>query len=156
MKEVFVRRCPYCHGWIHKKATRCKHCKASLENNDNQIISYINNGFNLIEKEITEFENEIHMMSRGYFRRHEYTEEELMHSRHIDKIKSVAGKIGSDLENWRVMGKVNPGVSRYYEEKVDLLRQKTMHIIEMIKTRRKTAWDLLKDILLSSITSFSI
>jgi hypothetical protein len=145
-------RCPVCYGWVSKKATKCKHCNATLKRNnaDDQIISYINNGFDVIERECMEFENEINKMTEGYFKRHEYADEELVHSPHIDKIKSIAGKIGSDIGDWDVRGILSQTVRKYYENKMGILKQHLLYIMERIKTRRKTAWDYVKNLLLSS------
>jgi hypothetical protein len=137
---------------VSGKALRCKHCNASLgrENNDDKVISYINSGFALIERECAEFETEINQMTEGYFKRHEYTEEELLESSHIDKIKAVAGKVGSDIGNWNAKGILSQNVLKYYEDKVELSKQRMIQIYNRIKSRRKTAWDCIKDVLLGS------
>jgi hypothetical protein len=147
-----MRRCPVCYGWVSKKAAKCKHCNATLKRNnaDEQIISYINNGFDVIENECHEFEAEISKMSNGYFKLHEYSDEELIHSPHIEKIKSIAGKMGSDIENWDVRGALSDNVRNYYDNKISVLKQQMVYLMGKIKSRRRTGWDCAKDLLLSS------
>jgi hypothetical protein len=96
-----------CFGFIHKKASRCKHCNADLNQtvNEAEFITYINNGLALIDKERAEFEGKIgSMKGKFFFLRHDYSEEELVHSNYVDKIRCIAGKMGSDIENWKVRG----------------------------------------------------
>jgi hypothetical protein len=148
-----MRRCPVCFGIIHKKATRCKHCNADLSqnsSNENKIITYINNGFNLIDKECAEFENKTTSMKGKYFIRHEYSEEELIHSNHVDKIRSIAAKMGSDIENWKVLGYVSNAVHNYYNNKIEILKQRMLYMMEKVKFRRKTIWDSMREFFLST------
>jgi hypothetical protein len=153
LRRITMRRCPACFGIIHKKAVRCKHCNADLNPknaNEGNLVSYINNGFALINKECEEFEAKIDRMKGKHFSRHEYSEEELVHSNHIDKIKSIAGKMGSDIENWKIRGLVPGNVYSYYENKIEILKQRMTYMMERLKFRRKTVWDSIGEFFLST------
>jgi hypothetical protein len=150
--EAALRRCPNCHRWISKKATSCKHCKISFvgETDDDRAVASINKAFAVIEEECAKFEYTIDCMIGGYFRRHEYTEEELLYSPGIDNIKAVASKIGNYIGNLEIKGLLSKPVRNYYENKIEILRQRMAYIFNKIKSRRKTFWDCGKDMALSS------
>jgi hypothetical protein len=73
-----------------------------------------------------------------------------MNSNHIDRIKSIAGKIGSDIANWEAKGFVSKNVINYYENKINILKQKMNYMIERLKFRRRTIWDNISEFFLCS------
>jgi hypothetical protein len=115
-----------------------------------EVIKYINNGFALIDKECAEFEGKINAVKGKFFLHHDYSEEELVHSNHIDKIRSIAGKMGSDMENWKARGLITASVNSYYANKVDMLKQRMTYMMEKLKFRRKTVWDSMGEFFLST------
>jgi hypothetical protein len=149
-----IKRCKVCYGWINSKATRCKHCNSPI-NDDNRppeegFINYINSGFMIIEKECAAFEAKIDSMKGEFCSHHEYTEEELMHSSHIQNIKSIAEKISNDIAEWEAKKLTSSNVRQYYETKFNILRQKLNYMFERVKFRRKTSWDNIYELLLCS------
>jgi hypothetical protein len=149
-----LKRCKTCYGWISSKATKCKHCNSPVDDKrksgDDEFITYINSGFSLIEKECAMFEAKVDAMKGSVFPHHEHSEEDLMRSVHFNNIKSVAGKMGGDIAAWEAKGLLSEAVRIYYENKMNILRQKMNYMIERVKFRRKTAWDNLCELLLSS------
>jgi hypothetical protein len=89
-------------------------------------------------------------MKGKFFLRHDYSEEELVHSNHIDKIRAIAGKMGSDIENWRAIGLITSVVDNYYANKVDMLKQRLAYMMEKLKFGRKTVWDSMGQFFLST------
>jgi hypothetical protein len=148
-----MKRCKTCYGWINSKATRCKHCNAPVNDGktspDEQYINYINSGFSVIEKECAMFDAKIDSMKGSVCPHHEYSEEELIRSNHINNIKSIAGKMGSDVANWSAKGIISNTVKTYYETKMAILRQKMSYTLERVKFRKKTVWDNFGEFLLS-------
>jgi hypothetical protein len=124
-----MKRCPVCFGLVNKKATKCKHCSSDLEEN-NAYFEYINNGFALIDKECESFNQKIECVRGSLFPRHQYTEEELLHSSHLDKIRAIVGKMGNDIENWQNRGSISPELKNYYEEKIYVLNNRFQFMIK--------------------------
>jgi hypothetical protein len=81
---------------------------------------------------------------------HEFSEEDLMHSSHINTIKSIVEKMGSDIASWSAKGLISEKVREYYESKMAVLKHKMNYIFEKVKFRKKTFWDNLNDLLLGS------
>jgi hypothetical protein len=138
--------------WVRKKALRCWKCGANLKtsNIDSETIEFIDKGIAIMEKEFMEIEYEINIMTEGHFRRHMYTEEELINSQHIDKIRAIAAKLGRNVGNLEAKGILSKIVRDYYENNIAILKQKLAYIYNKIKSRRKNGWDCTRDILLSS------
>jgi hypothetical protein len=149
-----IKRCKVCFKWINSKATKCKHCHSSVGDNnkaqEDEFINYINNGFSLIERECALFDAKIDKMVGSICLHHEYSEEDLTHSSHIENIKSIAEKMGSDIFNWEVKGLISHGVKKYYEDKISILKQKMNYMMERLKFRRRTPWDNVSELLLTS------
>jgi hypothetical protein len=113
-------------------------------------VDSINNGIAKIDKEFMELEYEMTIMTEGHFRRHMYTEEELINSRHIDNIRAIAAHMGRNVGNLKVKGLLSKVVRDYYENNIAILKQKLAYIYNKIKSRRKNCWDCTRDLLLSS------
>jgi hypothetical protein len=144
-----VKRCPVCFGLVNKKATKCKHCSSPI-GEDNTYYEYINNGFSLINRECDAFNQKVESIKGRIFPRHQYSEEELLHSSHIDKIKAIAGKMRSDIENWKNRGAVSNDLVNYYTEKASLLDDKFRFMIRRLKARQNNIWERLSEFLICS------
>jgi hypothetical protein len=149
-----MKRCKVCYGWISSKATRCKHCNSSVNEDkkasENEFINYINSGFSAIERECAMFDAKVEQMKGSVFLHHEYSEEDLVYSSHIKNIKAIANKMGSEIAAWEAKGVLSENVRKYYENTMNILRQKMNYMLEKVKFRRKTAWDNVSELLLSS------
>jgi hypothetical protein len=149
-----IKRCKVCYGWINKKATRCKHCNAPVNNGnrppDKEFVDYINGGFSIIDQEFAAFEAKIDSMKGSMCPHHEYSEEELMYSSHIRNIKSVAERIGNEIASWEAKENVSNSIRVYYENKMNALKQKLNYMFTRIKFRKKTAWDNISELIMSS------
>jgi hypothetical protein len=113
-------------------------------------VAFIDEGFEMLESECVKFEYRIDCMTEGYFRRHECTEEELLYSHNVDTIKAITGKLGRYVRNLEVRGELSPAVRNYYEEKMDVLKQRMAYIFNKIRSRKKTFWDCGRDLLFGS------
>jgi hypothetical protein len=147
--EVLMKRCPICFGLVHKKATKCRHCSSDLEE-VNEYYEYIHNGFSLIEKECDTFNEKIEAVKGNLFQRYQYSEEELLHSSHLDKIRSIAGKIGSDIENWQERNVLPPKIKEFYNENVSILNDRFQFMMHRIKSRRYSLWERISEFFLCS------
>jgi hypothetical protein len=144
-----MKRCPICFGLVNKKATKCKHCSSDLSEG-NEYYEYINNGFSLIERECRSFNQKIESIKGSIFPRHQYSEEELLHSSHLDKIRSIAGKMGNDIENWEKRGKLPEELKDYYEDRILQLNDRFQFMIRRIKSRKYSIWEKISDFFMCS------
>lgn len=135
-----MRRCPICFGWIHRKAAKCKHCQSLLDESSD-CYDYLSNGFARIERECDAFDEKAERVVGAVFRRHEYTEAELMQSSHLDKIRSIAGKMGDDVRHWRETGSASSRLQAMYDSKVELLQERMDNMVRRLKQRRATVWE---------------
>jgi hypothetical protein len=144
-----MKRCPVCFGLVNKKAAKCKHCSADLDEN-RAYYTYIDNGFSLIEKEFDAFNQKIESVKGSVFPKHQYSEEQLLQSSHIDRIRSIAGKMESDIENWQERGTLSPKLKEYYNEKIAILNDRFQFTIRKLKTRKYSIWERLSEFLICS------
>jgi hypothetical protein len=139
-----MRRCPVCYGWINNKAAKCKHCQSIIENEygDNiDYVEYINHGFSVIERECEAMDDKIALMTGTFFQRHQYTEEELLNSKHLEKISSIANKMGDDIQNWKANEKLSAKIETMFQNKLYMAEERVNHIMERLKNRRYTFWE---------------
>jgi hypothetical protein len=151
---ILIKRCKVCYGWISKRATRCKHCNSPVGEEkrppDEEFINYINSGFVIIEKECATLEAKIDSMKGSFCPRHEYSEEDLMYSSHIQNVQTIAERIGNELSVWEAKKLMTNNVRIYYENRMNALRQKISYMFGRIKFRKKTTWDNVNELLMSS------
>jgi hypothetical protein len=144
-----MKRCPVCFGLVNKKATKCKHCSSEL-GEDNSYYEYINNGFALIERECEAFNQMAESVKGTLFPRHQYSEEELLHSSHLDKIRTIAGKMGNDVGNWQNRGAISQELKDYYDDKITILNDRFQFMIRNLKSRKYSVWERLSEFILCS------
>jgi hypothetical protein len=95
------------------------------------------------------FDAKIDSMKGFFCSHHEYSKEDLIQSNHIKNIKSIAGKLGSEVSSREAKGIISSGIKTYYENKMAILRQRMNYMLERIKFRRKTVWDNFGELLMS-------
>ncbi|MDR3161773.1 MAG: hypothetical protein LBU28_09180 [Spirochaetaceae bacterium] len=110
----------------------------------------LDNGFSLIERECDAFNQKIESVRGSIFPRHQYSEEELFHSGHLDKIRAIAGKMGNDIENWQTRGKVSPELKAYYDDKTTILNERFQIMMYRLKSRNSHVWDRISEFFLCS------
>jgi hypothetical protein len=145
-----MKRCPVCLGLVSRKATRCKHCTADIRE-DKTYYEYLDNGFSRINKECDVFNQKIDSIKKGLILpKHNYSEEELLNSSHLDKIRAIAGKMGSDIENWQQRGKLSPELKSYYDERIVILDERFQFMIQRLKSRKYNIWERISEFFICS------
>ncbi|MDR2068729.1 MAG: hypothetical protein LBP71_02550 [Spirochaetaceae bacterium] len=145
-----MKRCPVCFGLVNKKATKCKHCASDLGENNIEYYNYINNGFSLIDREFEAFNQKIESIKGAIFPRHQYSEEELLHSSHLDKIRAIVGKMESDIENWNNRGRFSTQLKEYYDDKLSVLNDRFQFMMRRLKSRRYSIWERISEFVICS------
>jgi hypothetical protein len=144
-----MRRCPVCFGWINNKAAKCKHCQSVIKRNENcedtDYAEYVTHGFRVIERECEALDNEISAMAGSFFQRHLYTEEELLNSKHLEKISSIANKMGDDIENWKVNKKLSLRIESMFHNELYMAEERVNRILERLKNRHYTLWERISE-----------
>jgi tetrahydromethanopterin S-methyltransferase subunit G len=104
-------------------------------------FAYLENGFNKIDEELCELEQKIHVVTGFIFKRHKYTEQDIMDSAQMNRIKSLAGKIKDDVTRWDASGKFPYRLRILYNENAEMLQERLRMINQEIQERRPTLWE---------------
>jgi hypothetical protein len=110
--------------------------------------SYISNGFAAIDRECRAFDNKIEEMSGSFLPRHEYSVDDLLHSQHLAKIQSLAGKMKDDITNWKERGAISGELLELYEYNINIISRRVNHMISRIRKRRTTVWEKISEFLI--------
>jgi hypothetical protein len=89
-------------------------------------------------------------MEGSIFPRHVYSEEELINSTHLEKITSIANKMGDDIKNWKMNGKISMRVENLYESRIYNTRNHIDYMVERLKSRRATLWERFSEIFMAA------
>jgi hypothetical protein len=133
-------RCPFCKERIKKGAKKCKHCHSIFDDSQNAKggLSYLENGFAKIEEECDALEEKVNIIIGAIFKRHKYSEDDLLSSGHMDKIKSFAGKISDDVNRWEEAGQFSFRLRLLYNENAQAVQSRVSIINRMIRERQPT------------------
>ena len=127
----------------------CSNCGGKI-NNDVQVeieqlgSEKFKNKFRKVYREIESIKSKVHRKEGIFLKNHTYSKDELLNSEHHNKIYSITGKIGDDVKNWHMMGKLSEeGRTAYDEERNktdDMLHQLSLEI----ESREPTWWESIK------------
>jgi hypothetical protein len=131
---------------IWKNALRCKRCNSLIEK-DGQETRFIKNGFAKINSECDALERESFELTGSIFKRHKYSEEELL--THMEKIKSFAQKIHDDVACWNMPSGLSQWIKALYNQNTEALQERLSNIMERIRIRRPTVWERIGKIFIS-------
>jgi hypothetical protein len=140
-----IKRCPYCHEWVKKRAVVCKHCKSKIGEaktssvNDDEVIRFIQNGFAKVQAECHKLEASITARKGFVFTTYAFGEDELMEA--ACRIDSWCEKIRSDLENWDAKGSLSDKARFAYNEQAEEAQDFLERIAEKIQERKPTWWE---------------
>lgn len=87
-----------------------------------------------------------------FFRNHTYTQDELLNSEHLEKVYSITGKIGDDVTNWHIRGKLSEEARNSYDWERTVTDNKLSVLKVKIAERKPTWWESFK----SSVNSFVV
>lgn len=101
--------------------------------------------FKKIYKEITSLSEKIDE-KKGYlfFKSHVYSQDELLNSKHHDKIESISEKIGDDANNWAKNGELDETDRINYSDNKVKTERKLEDVNDLIEERKPTWWDGVK------------
>ena len=143
---MFMRiKCPYCKERIKKGAVRCKHCHSSIgngntaNNNNDESIKYLQNGFNKIGAECDVIESRIRAQTGFVFIRHQYSNDELIEA--ARRIESFVEKMNDDIEEWDAARKLNQQVKLQFNKKANEVYQRLESLHWAIEQRIPTWWE---------------
>jgi hypothetical protein len=131
-------RCPVCKERVKHKDLYCWRCHTLIDEKDKDL-QFINNGFKKVFGECENLEKDIGRFHGSIMRRHAFTEENLV-SR-IDKIKSFANKIRSDIVSWADRKKLSDKIREFYNENARNLQERLEELKAAIYIRKPTSWE---------------
>jgi hypothetical protein len=99
----------------------------------------------MIENECSAFDEEVEQMANSIFPHHLYSENAMMHSNHLDRIRAIAGKMGDDIEHWKERGLISQNLIDLYQYKIRVLKNRVDHMIGRVKSRKYTIWERLTE-----------
>jgi hypothetical protein len=102
---------------------------------------FLENGFTRIGHELDLLEEKADNIAGAIFKRHKYSEENLLHSDHLDKVSSFSAKIKADLENWESANILPFKVQLLYNQHAQEVHDRLDEIIIKIKQRTPTVWE---------------
>ena len=149
---MFMKKCPYCKELIKKGAVRCKHCKASLEENGNAAaqqtdegIQYLKNGFEKINSECNAIEEKMKMQTGFVFVKHLYSGDELCYA--LSRIETFVEKMGDDLDELEAANNLSQQARFLFSKKAEEVCQRLASLHFLIAQREPTWWEKVKSIL---------
>jgi tetrahydromethanopterin S-methyltransferase subunit G len=133
-------RCPICREWIKRGAQKCKHCYSVLVDAQ-EDIGYLKAGFARIHRECDTLETKVNLIIGKIFKRHRYSEDELLNAGELARIESFSGKIRDDVNQWKLANQISERMREFYNDEVETVHDRLDQIIEMIHERTPTLWD---------------
>lgn len=126
----------------------CSRCGAKVNGIQEEIEQLgsekFKNKFRKVYNEIESIKSKVNRKEGIFLKNHIYSKEELLNSEHHKKIYSITGKIGDDIKNWHMMGKLSEEGRISYDEE----RNKTedmLHKLSLeIESREPTWWESIK------------
>ena len=136
-------RCLFCKIRNKKNSVKCQFCEYYFKSSREiwEGISCLENVFEKINGEIDDLEQKVHIVIGLIFRRHKYTAEDLLDSKQMDRIKSLAGKIKDDVSRWESAGKLPYRVKMVYNENAESVQERLRMINQTIQERKPTLWE---------------
>lgn len=90
--------------------------KDLLSTNGFSISSLIQNIYKKVNEQIKQLHSEINSQDGFFlFKKHKYTIEELLESPHFNKINAITEKLGNDIQNWYINGKISNDEKKLYD-----------------------------------------
>lgn len=147
MNREETMHCSNCGSEVNGKF--CTDCGTKAGDNSNAQVKQISSEkfrgkFTKVYREIDSIESKIHRQEGVFLKNHIYTQDELLNSKHHKKIFSITGKIGDDVKNWHMNGKLSEEArSAYYEERNET--DDKLHQLKLeIESREPTWWESIK------------
>jgi hypothetical protein len=136
-------RCLFCKIRNKKNSVKCQFCEYYLESSREirEGIACLENVFAKINGEIDDLEEKVHIVIGLIFRRHKYTVEDLLDSKQMDRIKSLAEKIKDDVNRWESAGKFPYRLKMFYNENAESVQDRLRIINHTIQERKPTLWE---------------
>lgn len=129
----------------------CSSCGTKVGNNSSKKVTQTNSikfksKFKKVYREIDMIESKIHRKEGFFFTNHIYNQDELLNSAHHNRINSITGKIGDDVKNWHMTGKLSEEERfAYYEERDNT--DDMLHRLHLeIENREPTWWENIKGV----------
>ena len=149
---MFLKKCPYCKELIKKESIRCKHCKASLEENANapvqqtdEGIRYLQNGFEKINAECKTIEEKMKLRTGFVFVKHQYSSDELFYA--IGRIESFVEEMKDNLDALEAANNSSRQVKFQFNVKADETYHRLESLHSLIEQREPTWWEKVRVIL---------
>jgi hypothetical protein len=139
-----MKTCFLCVFRRRRNSLKCQFCDRYLEKSKElqDGLSYLENGFDKISRELDSLEQKATAMCGFlFFRRHKFSAEDLMDSDQMERIKSIAGKIKDDVRRWEAAKKLQFRVKDFYNEKAAETQERVNNLNQMIQTRHPTLWE---------------
>jgi len=135
-------RCLFCKIRNKYKRLKCQSCNYFLNTREiKEEFDYLENGFAKINDELDNLEEKVHIVIGIIFRHHRYTAEDLLDSKQMDRIKSLAGKIKDDINRWESAGKLSYRLKMFYNENAESVQDRLRMINQTIQYRKPTLWE---------------
>jgi len=135
-------RCLLCVFQNKNNSEKCHSCDYYLNSKEIRTgISYIEKGFGKINEELDNLEEKVHLVIGLVFKRHKYSAEDLTDSVQMDRIKSIAGKIKDDINNWQRAGKLKGFIKEFYNDYAQATQDRFNAINKNIRERKPTLWE---------------
>lgn len=116
---------------------------AFFERQDNlNHLNSLSNWFDRIFREIAVVQSQINQKNGFWiFKRHIYSQEELLNSPILNKIDAMTQNIGYNLESWAKYGKLGKETQEFYTRKRDEVSSKLNQTNYRIAQRQPTWWE---------------
>jgi len=119
--------------------------------NDFEYQEMFRRKFRNVFHEIDMIKMKVHKKNGFIFKRHIYTVEELLDSKHHAKIYAITEKIGSDALNWFNNGNLSQRAIDIYHKERDRIDDKLEFVNEEIMQRNPTWWENIRGVLVTFI-----
>ena len=138
-----MKRCLFCIIRRNKnKSLKCQSCNYFLNTKGiREGVSYLEKGFAKINNELDDIENKVNEIIGIIFKRHKYKADDLLNSSQMTRIKSFAGKIKDDVNQWESSGKLSYHLLEIYNDYAESTQGRFRQINNLIKERKPTLWE---------------
>lgn len=95
--------------------------------------------FNRVYREIDRLKSKVHKKSNFFFFKwHRYSIEDLLHSKHLQKVHSICGKIADDVRNWKLRERLSRKQRNAYHLHREKVERRLGKVEREIRNRRPT------------------